>query len=171
LDKRLYALLITFLVLALPGQAARAAGLGERLRGLLRDGPDAGTEEFLPADQAFRFAASVAGPDRLDLFWEIADGYYLYHDKFSFTVVRGAVDIGRGKVDVPAGKVKHDENFCDVEVNTGDVSVSLPLHRTAAGPVPIVLKVGYQGCKDNEVCYPPVTREVALTLPARQAAE
>lgn len=170
MDKRLHALLIALPVLAATVPAAGAAGLGERLRGLFGDGPDA-AGELLPADQAFRFTAAVAGPDRLNLFWEIADGYYLYRDKFTFTIVSGDAAVSGDRSVVPAGKVKHDESFGDVEVNTGDVEVNLPVQRRTGAASPIVLQVGYQGCKDNEVCYPPVTREVALTLPPRRAAE
>ena len=35
-------------------------------------------DDFLPPDQAFRFAAFADGSDRVRLNWQIADGYYLY---------------------------------------------------------------------------------------------
>jgi len=144
--------------------AARSAGLGERLRAVFGSSDDS-AQTFLPADEAFQFAASAAGPRRLNLMWQIADGYYLYHDRFTFAIVKGGASLGQKPVSVPAGTVEHDPNFGKVEINTGNLSVDVPVNRTGTGEVPIVLRVGYQGCKKNEICYPPVTREVALTLP------
>lgn len=170
MDKRFHAFLITVLAAAaVLGAPSRAATFAERLRGLV--GGDAGADngDFLPADQAFRFNASVAGPRRLSLIWEIADGYYLYRDRFSFAIVKGEAGIRRDHVTVPAGTVKHDQSFGDVEINTGDLAVDLPVHRDSTGVAPIVLRVRYQGCKENAICYPPITKDIALTLPPLRA--
>lgn len=153
-------------VLVTAGPAQGADSFGERLRGLLQgEARPSSEEEFLPADEAFRFTASVAGPDSLSLMWQIADGYYLYRDKFRFRILRGDASIDTESVDIPHGKVKSDEIFGDVEVNTGEVTVSIPLrrnHRRTAET--IVLQVGYQGCKEDAICYPPVSRDVDMTL-------
>ena len=103
--------------------------------------------------------------------WEIADGYYLYRDKFSFTIIKGGAGIRQDQVALPAGTVKHDASFGSVEINTGDLSVGLPVHRDSKAATPIVLKVSYQGCKEDSVCYPPVTKEIPLTLPPVQVPE
>ena len=162
MDNRLYALLIIVLAAVVPGPLPRADSFTEQLRNT-----GVGSEEFLPADEAFRFSAE-AGADRLSLFWEIADGYYLYHDKFSFSIIKGGAGIRQDRVALPAGTVKHDENFGSVQINTGDLSVDLPLHRDTKAVTPVVLKVRYQGCKEDSVCYPPITKEIPLILPAGQ---
>jgi thiol:disulfide interchange protein DsbD len=168
LDIRLHALLIIILAIVVPAEPARAASFADQLRGLVSGPGAAGGEDFLPADEAFRFSAE-AGADKLSLFWEIADGYYLYRDKFSFTIVKGGAGIRQDQVVLPAGTVKHDESFGSVAINTGDLSVDLPLQRQSGAAIPIILKVSYQGCKEDSVCYPPVTKEIPLTLPAVRA--
>lgn len=170
MDTRRHTLILILLAAAATLPAARSAGLGERLGGLFGS-PDDTSRTFLPADEAFQFAASVTGPRRLNLMWQIADGYYLYHDRFTFSIVKGGASLGQEPVSIPAGTVEHDPNFGSVEINTGNLSVDIPVNRTGTGKVPIVLRVGYQGCKQNEICYPPVTREVALTLPPPGAAD
>jgi thiol:disulfide interchange protein DsbD len=168
LDIRLHALLIIILAIVVPGAPAHAATFAEQLRGLVRGPGAAGGGDFLPADEAFRFAAE-AGADKLSLFWEIADGYYLYHDKFSFSIIKGGAGIRQDQVVLPAGSIKHDESFGSVEINTGDLSVDIPVRRQSGAATPIILKVSYQGCKEDSVCYPPVTKEIPLTLPAVQS--
>ncbi|MEJ2761660.1 MAG: protein-disulfide reductase DsbD N-terminal domain-containing protein [Gammaproteobacteria bacterium] len=172
MDKRFHAFLIIVLAAAaVPGAPSRAATFAERLRGLAGGGDGSGSGEFLPADQAFRFTASVAGPRRLSLMWEIADGYYLYRNRFSFAIVKGGARIRQDRVNVPTGTVEHDQSFGDIEINTGDLAVDLPVRRDGAGAAPIVLRVRYQGCKKNTICYPPITKDIALTLPPARAPQ
>lgn len=164
--KRSPARFLLIAVLAVAGPAQGADSFGERLRGLFQgEAQSDAAEEFLPADEAFRFSASVAGPDSLSLMWQIADGYYLYRDKFRFRILRGDASIETDSIDIPRGTVKSDEIFGDVEVNTGEVTVNIPLRRNERRTAEtLVLEVGYQGCKEDAICYPPVSRDVAMTL-------
>lgn len=157
------------MIVACTTAAPVAAGgsFGERLRGLFGDDDSASSATILPVDEAFRFSASTAGPDSLSLFWQIADGYYLYRDRFAFSIRRGNASIQSDAVIIPDGIVKEDVNFGDVEVNTGEVAVEIPLQRPdKTHEAPIVLQVAYQGCKEDSVCYPPVKRDIAITLSA-----
>lgn len=161
--------LLLLAVLLIPASLQAADSFGERLRGLFRDdSPAAAAEEaILPVDEAFRFNAVAEGPDRLNLLWQIADGYYLYRDRFHFRIVRGDAGIDAQAVDLPPGHIKEDEAFGRVEVNTGELQVALPLQRDDRGHrQDIVLEVAYQGCKEDSVCYPPVHKQVSLTLDA-----
>jgi len=72
-----------------------------------------GDDELLPVDQAFAFKASVDADGRIHADWKIADGYYLYKDKFHFSSADGGASLG--KADFPPAKVKHDEIFGTVE--------------------------------------------------------
>lgn len=157
-------LLIALLPAAIPAQAG--SSFGDRLRGLFQDdGQSSSGEEFLPVDEAFRFTASATGTDSLSLMWQIADGYYLYRDKFRFRILQGDASIETGSIDIPRGTVKSDEVFGDVEVNTGEVTVNLPIRRNKSQSAEaIVLQVNYQGCKEDAICYPPVSRDVTMNL-------
>jgi thiol:disulfide interchange protein DsbD len=123
--------------------------------------------ELLPAEQAFRLSARALDDHTLEARFAIADGYYLYRDKFKFVVTpEGAV---LGVPELPPGKVKTDEFFGKVETYRGTVVVKLPLSGAAAGQT-VVLAADSQGCADVGVCYPPTRQKLTLALPAHGAA-
>ena len=127
-----------------------------------------GDDELLPVDQAFAFKASVDADGRIHADWKIADGYYLYKDKFHFSSADGGASLG--KADFPPAKVKHDEIFGTVETYRNKVNIGIPvIHRPGAGN-PLSFTAVYQGCADIGVCYPPQTKTVSLTLPDAPAS-
>ncbi|MBQ0959155.1 protein-disulfide reductase DsbD [Ideonella sp. 4Y11] len=115
--------------------------------------------DFLEPDQAFKLSAQAAGPDAVQLRFEIADGYYLYRERFKFVVADGAT---LGEPEVPKGKVKFDETFQkEVETHRGALPIRLPV-TAASGP--FVLEVTSQGCADAGLCYPPETQRLQVSL-------
>ncbi len=123
-------------------------------------------EELLEPDRAFAFSAEVHDANTVVARWQIADGYYLYGDKFRFTITEGE-GISPGEPQLPPGKRKSDEFFGEMEVYYGSVEIAVPLQRSSSGPVDITLQAGFQGCSESlGVCYPPLTRTVELSLPA-----
>jgi thiol:disulfide interchange protein DsbD len=124
------------------------------------------TDEILPPNQAFKISAKALAADRIEVSWEIADGYYLYRNKLRFE--SKTADIRLGNPELPAGKNKHDENFGDVEIyrNSLIVPVALTVGNNAAS---LQLQVQYQGCADRGICYPPQKTSFDLKLPAPAA--
>lgn len=120
-------------------------------------------QEPLDPDQAFRFSARTLDAQTVELRWEIAPGYYMYRDKFSFAVEPGTL----GKVDLPPGLVKEDETFGRVETYRDRFSIRLPLS-DASGR--ITLRATSQGCADIGICYPPQKHVAQLALPAPGSA-
>jgi thiol:disulfide interchange protein DsbD len=127
--------------------------------------PVAHAEEFLDPEVAFRFSARALDANTLEARWQIADGYYMYRDKFRFEVSGATL----GAPALPAGKVKDDENFGRVETYRQDVRIALPIQR-AADTASVTLKAVSQGCADAGLCYTPQTESVTLRLPALAAA-
>jgi len=125
-------------------------------------------EDFLPVDKAFAFSAAVENGNQLIASWEIADGYYLYRDKFKFSL-KNADGIEFGDITMPPGKEKVDESFGKMVVYMHNVDIALPLKRSALEAKDITLVAKYQGCAEKGLCYPPQTREMPLSLPAGQA--
>jgi thiol:disulfide interchange protein DsbD len=123
----------------------------------------AAAAELLPPEQAFRFSARALDDRTLEARFAIADGYYLYRDKFRFAVTPDGAALGAPEL--PAGKVKTDEFFGKVETYRGTVVVKLPLSGASAGQT-LVLAADSQGCADIGVCYPPTRQKLTLTLPA-----
>jgi len=51
---------------------------------------ESGGDEFLDPDVAFMLRAAAAGPGAIEARWDIAEGYYLYRDKFRFRASDGS---------------------------------------------------------------------------------
>lgn len=118
--------------------------------------------EFLEPEKAFQFSARMVAPDRVEVRFEVAKGYYLYREQFKFEA-DGATP---GPADIPPGSVKFDENFQkNLETHRSDLRIGLPV--TASGP--FTLRVTSQGCADAGLCYPPMT-SVAQLDPSRVVA-
>ncbi len=143
----------------------RLLGALPLLWGALAHFPVAHAEEFLDPEIAFKFSARALDANTLEARWQIADGYYMYRDKFKFEVAGATL----GAPQLPAGKVKEDENFGKVETYRKDVRIALPIQR-APGVTAVTLKATSQGCADAGLCYTPQTASVSLKLPALAAA-
>ncbi|WP_262901849.1 protein-disulfide reductase DsbD domain-containing protein, partial [Chryseobacterium lathyri] len=92
----------------------------------------------------------------LKLRFVATEGYYLYRHRFQFHTE--PADITLGAPNIPKGEAKHDEFFGDVEVYHGVLDIELP--RT--DPRAFTLLVGYQGCADKGLCYPPETARLSI---------
>ena len=139
----------------------RLLGTLPLLWGALVHFPVASAQEFLDPEVAFKFSARALDANTLEARWQIADGYYMYRDKFKFEVT----DSTLGKPAMPAGKVKSDENYGKVETYRKDVRIALPIQRTP-GTTTITLKTTAQGCADAGLCYTPQTKSISIKLPA-----
>ena len=152
-------------LLCLAALAVSAQSIGDRLKNLIDPGDgNLGNHGILHPDQAFKLSAMPAGPESVRFTWAVAEGYYLYRDKFSFSSVSDDVKVDKTAIRVPRGKVKQDESFGEVEVNTGLVAVDVPLLNTGTGISEALFRVGYQGCKEGSVCYPPQQKEIKVDL-------
>lgn len=107
-------------------------------------------DDFLDPAVAFKFSASEA-PGQVDVHFKIADGYYMYRERFAFAVKSGSATLGEPQL--PAGHVKFDPTFQkNVETYRGDLTIHLPIKQTSG---PFELAVTSQGCADEGICYPP----------------
>ncbi|WP_153111104.1 protein-disulfide reductase DsbD [Propionivibrio limicola] len=122
----------------------------------------------LPPALAFKPSARAVDGRTVEVHFEIADGYYLYRDKFRFAAVPPVVEFGAPVI--PAGKEKLDETFGRVEVHHDSVTIRLPVERASSGTLPLLLNVTSQGCAEVGVCYPPQTQAFGIELPDPVAA-
>ncbi len=157
---------ITALLLALAPFAAAIGGTPAPNLGL-----GLSTENrFLPADEAFHLTARVVDGNTIAAHWKIADGYYLYRDKFHFRVLEGK-GVRIAPVQLPPGKIKDDGTFGRVTVYYHQIGTRLALLRSDPSMTQTVtLQFVYQGCAESGICYPPITRERSFTLPAAVAS-
>jgi thiol:disulfide interchange protein DsbD len=117
--------------------------------------------KFLPADQAFGLSIEVCDKNALLANFRVTPGYYLYRDKISFSIADGKTRIAR--VELPKGEEKDDPNFGRIEVYHQSIQAKIQLEN--ADPAkPLTLNVGYQGCSDKGLCYPPIEKQVTVEL-------
>jgi thiol:disulfide interchange protein DsbD len=114
--------------------------------------------DLLPADEAFKFKAKVVN-DEILLTWDIAKGYYLYKEKIK---ISSDFSTQLGTAKFPKAKVKNDEFFGRIGVYRNSAVVAVPVLEGDAKS--ILLNVTFQGCADLGVCYPPITKSVALDI-------
>lgn len=124
--------------------------------------------ELLEPDKAFALSTRVLDAQTLEARWKIADGYYMYRDKFRFETVDNTVVLQTPVF--PAGKVKDDPLFGTVVTYIGEVAVRLPFARRNLNAGGTRLRITAQGCNEPVgVCYPPITKEVNYELPPMAA--
>jgi thiol:disulfide interchange protein DsbD len=113
-------------------------------------------DDFLPPEQAFRFSARMLDAHTIVVNYAIADGYYMYRERFHFSANGAKL----GAPAIPPGKIKYDDTFQkNVETYHNGVEIRIPVE--AAGP--FTLNATGQGCADKGLCYPPQDASVQLT--------
>jgi thiol:disulfide interchange protein DsbD len=120
-------------------------------------------DDLLPVDDAFALRAEASSPDRIEIRWRIADGYYLYRHRIA---VQADAGFAAQPLQLPKGDSHEDEFFGKVETYRQQLTAVLPGQATARQ---VTLKIKYQGCADAGICYPPQARSVTVALPAAAA--
>lgn len=119
--------------------------------------------QFLPVEQAFvmdfRQQDDSTGQAKLQVSFTIADGYYLYKDKFKFV----GIDAAFSHPQYPKGVMIKDEYFGESEVYFHQVVLDIPLSQLGSEAM---LKVRFQGCAEAGLCYPVQTLDIPLIAPA-----
>jgi thiol:disulfide interchange protein DsbD len=118
-----------------------------------RNGPSLFSEQpdFLPANKAFIFTSERLASGETRLYWQIADGYYLYQQRLRFE--------GLNKEQqpvLPTGEDHHDEYFGQQQVYRQALELTIPA--SASGQI----KVSWQGCADAGLCYPPQSEPLSV---------
>ncbi len=121
--------------------------------------------DLLEAEKAFAISARIIDDRTFELRYAIANGYYMYRDRFRFSVNGQPVSISRQAW--PAGKWKQDASFGKVVTYRNGVRLLLPfpltvVDRTQASLNPLTLTVSSQGCADAGICYPPLHQMLTL---------
>jgi thiol:disulfide interchange protein DsbD len=120
----------------------------------------ANTDELLEPDKAFRFSAQALDAATVEVRYAIADGYYLYRERFRFAAEPATVRLGEPQFS--KGQIHEDKFFGKQEIYRKEVRIRLPLE--AAGAERLKLLVTSQGCADLGVCYVPQVQTSDLRL-------
>ena len=125
----------------------------------------AAQQDLLEPEKAFRFSARVLDATNIEVRYQIADGYYLYRERFAFAAEPG-VQLGAAKI--PEGKKKKDEFFGEVQTHRGELRIVGPVEVAPDGKVAI--SVTSQGCADVGVCYVPMDSKIQLAMAGSTSA-
>jgi thioredoxin:protein disulfide reductase len=128
--------------------------------GQLRLGGSA--DNLLEPEKAFRFSARPLEDGAVEVRFDIANGYYMYRERFRFAAEGARL----GVPEFPQGIPHKDEFFGEMQIYRKEVRVRIPAQ--AAGP--FELKVTSQGCADVGVCYIPMDSKASLHLVAGAVA-
>ena len=110
--------------------------------------PALAADDYLEPDAAFKFSAQMQDPHTVAITYAIADGYYMYRERFKFTAEGATL----GTPAFPAGKVKFDDTFQkNVETYRHTVTITIPVD----APGLFTIHAQSQGCADAGLCYAP----------------
>ena len=123
-----------------------------------------GQSSFLRRSQAFRLEVTAPAPNELLAHFTIAPGYYLYRNHIHFQLVAPLHGATLGPVTMPPAFVEHNPYLGTLVIYKTSFTLPLPLTGTHGGDV-LTLMAHYQGCAVRGICYPPVTRQLSVTLP------
>jgi thiol:disulfide interchange protein DsbD len=116
--------------------------------------------DLLEPEKAFRISTRALDANNIEVRFAIADGYYMYRERFKFALDPGS----KGKLGAPQfppGERKKDEFFGEVETYRKQLAFRLPVEG-AEGV--LRLTVTSQGCADVGVCYIPMDSKVTVQL-------
>lgn len=118
-------------------------------------GPD-----LLEPEKAFRMTARALDASTVEVRFDIAEGYYMYRERFRFAAAPGST-AKIGAPQFPPGTRKKDEFFGEVETYRRRVDIRLPVE-APGGKLDLV--VTSQGCADVGVCYVPMDSKASVDL-------
>jgi len=130
------------------------------LAGPLKANPFDAKPDFLPVDQAFVLTHDRQADGQMRLYFQIKQGYYLYQKRLKFDGLPA-----EQQPQLPPALNHHDEFFGDSAVYRDQLELLIPAN--AQGQ----LRLGWQGCADAGLCYPPQTTAIDLGGSATPAAE
>jgi len=112
----------------------------------------------LQVNEAFPLKVVAIDENTLAITWLIQEDYYLYKDKISFVTDGAKI----ANIDFPEAKLKQDEFFGQVRVYEKPIEIIVTLSEIQNDT--LALNIGYQGCWNGGVCYPPENNLVRVSL-------
>jgi len=121
---------------------------------------------LLTAEQAFVLTATAQDAATITVEWSIAEGYYLYRDRFKFSTATPGIRLGEPRF--PPGSLEQDEWFGQVETYHNAVRIEIPVEREAGAATVVDLKTVSQGCAEAGSAIRPGPRPwLSLCPPGR----
>lgn len=117
--------------------------------------------DLLDPQEAFRLTVVARDARSTHVEFRIAEGYYLYRDRFRFETADGKLI---AEAELPQGTIKQDPFFGRTEIYRDRVRIRVPMNGADLARERVRLKVVSQGCSDSGVCYIPQEQWVEVSL-------
>lgn len=114
-------------------------------------------KSLIRAEEAFKLNIIKTGDKELTIKWFIAEDYYLYKDKIALS----SKDVKIAQTIYPEHTIKDDAFFG--KVATYDRPFELKVIFADINTNNIALKINYQGCWNNGVCFPPQEKQYNIS--------
>jgi thioredoxin:protein disulfide reductase len=121
-------------------------------------------DEIKPVQDVFILHGERSDAQNIRLNWLIADGHYLFQDKFRFQSQTPGIEIGAVKL--PEGENENHPHLGALNVYRDELVLEVPFTRAPGALNEFELNVSYQGCNDAGDCYPSHNALLQFTLPA-----
>ena len=167
--KKIILSLLLFTVTCFAVDEAKPQGQSTVFKNLFSSGGSNSFDEPLPVEEAFKLAKPILVKDGIQVNFDIADGHYLYKDKFKFETST-AKKISLGEVKLRPGKIKDDPNFGTMEVFYHNLDFVIPVNNNSQQDINTQLTITFQGCAEKGICYPPTKNKFDFIIPAAMAS-
>ena len=119
-------------------------------------------DDPLPPDEVFFPEASLDGSELLFRV-QMLPGYYLYKDKIEIRSLTEGVELGEPEFLTTSDTVT-DQWFGEQEIFYIEAAATTPV---IPDEPEFLVELSYQGCKVDDICYLPVSREIAIEQDAQ----
>ncbi|MDJ0833761.1 MAG: protein-disulfide reductase DsbD [Gammaproteobacteria bacterium] len=123
-------------------------------------------DEIPHPDDAFKLAATIDSNNIIQSEIQLYPKTYLYRDKMKVEMIDGNGH-SIGAISLPEGDEKNDEFFGLMQVYHDYLKVSIPVLSEAGASSQFALAYKYQGCVEDKICYPPITKYFKVDLADR----
>jgi len=132
--------------------------------GLSLIGGQSDTPDIPDPEDAFTLSVSALNSSTMLVRFDILDCCYLYQKRMSFASVDP--DIVLGTPTFSQGQIYEDAFFGETTIHRNSVEANIPILDNPSNNASMQIIVGYQGCSDAGVCYPPQEKTVTVSLMA-----
>ncbi|HFC30056.1 MAG TPA: protein-disulfide reductase DsbD [Oceanospirillales bacterium] len=117
----------------------------------------------LPESQAFKLETIAMDENTLSARFTMSPNVYLYKDKVKLTSLTDGITIK--EITFPKSDKKDDPHFGEVEVFFKQIELAVKIEREKKSANQLKIQAEFQGCVDEGICYPPITRIINVDLP------
>ncbi|MBC8210665.1 MAG: protein-disulfide reductase DsbD [Gammaproteobacteria bacterium] len=123
-------------------------------------------DEIPDPDKAFQLHATIDKNNIIQSEIQIYKHTYLYKNKMKLELIDGKGHT-LGPISLPKGDEKNDEFFGLMEVYHDYFKLPIALISEAGASNQLTVAYHYQGCVEDKICYPPITKYLNIDLAAR----